>query len=328
MKKKGLLLLFTVIIIILCGCLDEWYPIYHDCLYTINIDGSELNYIREDYGSFLLSPDRETLIEQRIDKIYTVDMDDLTSTTLLHDLGDFDFSYPDISNSKIVFVNDKNENNIDEIYTLNLENGDIIRLTNSSHSEIKSAPAFSNDATKIVYSPRIDSLVSIVVMNSDGSNKNVIYETIARFIRFTHFVQNDEKIIYYLSCNQYGVGGGLYSIRTDGSENTMLCTDRPQRITVSPSSDQIIYYYSGNIIKINLESGIHSTLASSSFQFIPVFSPDGEKILYHDTYYFIMNTNGTNNYKLVEKKTHTQLNYKPYFLDNEKILLNLKKQVN
>ncbi|MCD6328830.1 MAG: hypothetical protein J7M10_00500, partial [Candidatus Cloacimonetes bacterium] len=101
--KRVVLFLIILTIALTIGCYETWYPVYDDWLSTINIDGTDLNYIRDSYGSFLLSPDRETLIEYSSNKFYSVDPSNLSNRTLLHDLGDDSdaIDYPTLSNSFI-----------------------------------------------------------------------------------------------------------------------------------------------------------------------------------------------------------------------------------
>jgi len=65
--------------------------------------------------------------------------------------------------------------------------------------------------------------------------------------------------------------------------------------------------------------------------FFPSFSPEGKKILYAiEDYSYIISSNGTNKYKLTDKMIgYTNPDYKEsYFLDENKILISLRKQIN
>ena len=322
MKLKYLSLLTIVIIITVLGC-EHWYPVYDDFLCTIKMDGTELKYIRRYYGSFLLSPDRETLVESYNNKLYSVDMDDFTTKELILEFENpRDFRDPSISNTKVVYVY-KND-----INTLDLEDKDTTRLTYTGYSNIKRRPVFSSDGEKIAFPADNDSIASIIMMNNDGTNTETIYTVEAHGISKLYFAQNDEKIIYDFAINPDYGQSGTYCIKIDGTDNHLILDDHLPGIDVSPSTNSIIYPYSGSVYKLNLLTGSSVVLANSRSDYIPVFSPNGEKILYRYDGTYIMNADGSGKYKLTDKTSRWQLNYRPYFINNDKILLTFEKQIN
>ena len=306
------------------GCYESWYPVYDDWLCTINIDGSNLDYVRDSYEKFLLSPDRETLIEYCGNKFYSVNLNDLSYRNLLFDFGDVAdaISYPAMSNSEIVFTHHS------EIYTFDIEERDTTRLTFSISSS-KMNPSFSSDGTKIAYASWTDSISKIVVMDSDGSNKTVILEQSAyRFNKSFLFVMNDKVLLYY---NRWI--SGIYSINIDGSDNHCILEDvSPLYLTLSPNRDYIIFSAYGYIQKINVDGTANIILAETYHRgFNSSISPDGEKILYaKDHYPYIMNADGTNSYKLIDTLIGDDNPYykESYLLNNYTIILNLNKQIN
>ena len=307
------------------GCFDDmWYPVYDDWLCTINIDGSDLNYIRDSYGAFLLSPDRETLIEYCGNKIYSVNLNDLSNRTLLFDFGDDTeaFYQPVIFNSIIAFSFHG------EIYTFDIEDRDTTRLTFSA-STSNWHPSFSSDGTKIAYTTKSDSFSTIVVMNSDGSNKNVILEQSAsNYNRSFRFVMNDEVLIYYIKWKS-----GIYYINIDGSDNHCILENvSPLYLTLSTNRDYMLFSDDEYIHRVNVDGTGHILLAETYHRnFFPSISQDGQKILYAKEFYpYIMNTDVTESYKLIDKTIgHMSSDYKEsYFLNNYTILINLNKQIN
>jgi len=333
--KKIYLLLILISIALMIGCFETWYPIYHDWLSTINIDGKDLNYVRDSYGSFLLSPDRETLIEYSSNKFYSVDPSNLSNRTLLHDLGDDSdaIDYPTLSNSFIAFCH------YSDVYTLDLETCIQNRLTYTGTFTNNRYPAISSDETKIAFAPKNDSLSSIVIMNSDGSEQNVIYEvenTVSdrRYIKSIRFVSQDQVLLYVINeSSDSTVDRGVYSIRTDGTDNHCIAEDvYPWYVTLSPNKDFIIFSDGGYIHKVNIDGTDHVLLAESTdYYFFPSITPDGENILYSNySYPRIMNKDGTNNHELIDKTIGlTSPFYKEsYFLNNYTILIKLNKQIN
>jgi len=333
--KKIYLLLILISIALMFGCFETWYPIYHDWLSTINIDGTDLNYIRDSYGSFLLSPDRETLIEYSSNKFWSVDPTNLSNRTLLHDFGDDSDAifYPTLSNSLIAFTHHM------EVYTYDLKSRDTTKLTFTEDMVLNWYPAFSSDGTKIAYSTISDSFTSIVIMDSDGSNKNVVCEfdnigIDTRYIMSIRFVSNDQVLLYVINESPDStVDRGIYSICTDGTDNHCIVEDvYPRYLTLSPNKDYILFAAGGYIHKVNVDGTNHVLLGAAGDDFFdPSISPDGEKVLFtYGDYPYIMNADGSNRYQVIDVHIgsfyHDQK--ESFFINNYKILLNLEKQIN
>ena len=334
---KKLIPVFIVTILLLgVGCFNEWYPIYDDFLSTINIDGTDLNYIRNSYGYIMLSPDRTKLVEFSNNKFYSVDLNDLSYRVLFYDFGDNSSIYdPVLYNQKILYLQRG------DIYSYDLEDKNITRLTYSGSCR---KPALSEDGSKIVYSTTIwDSLSSITIMNSDGSNPNTIIEyntadtvdyTSYISIRSFRFVMDDQVIFYGLySTSNLETPIGLYSINIDGSNNQCLVEDvYIWYMTLSPERDYLLFTENGYIHKINADGTNHILLVESgNDNFDPSISPDGEKILFaYEGYPYIMNADGNDRYQLVDAYIGSSWYdlKESYFLDNYRALLIFEKQIN
>ena len=324
-----------LIIALTVGCYETWYPIYHDWLSTINIDGTDLNYVRDSYGSFILSPDRETLIEYSPKQFWSVDLSNLSNRALLHDFGNDNDAiiYPTLSNSLIAFTHSM------EIYTLDLESRDTTRLTFTGDMVLNWYPAFSSDGTKIAYSTISDSFTSIVVMDSDGSDKNILceFENIGndqRYIMNIRFVSQDQVLLYVINESPDStVDSGVYSICVDGTDNHCIVEDVfPWYLTVSPAMNYILFVDGGYIHKVNVDGTNHVLLGPAGDDFFdPSISPNGEKILFtYGDYPYIMNADGSDRYQVTDIHIgsfyHDQK--ESFFINNYKILLNLEKQIN
>lgn len=316
---------------LLVGCINDWYPIYEDWLCTINIDGTDIEYIRNSYGNFLLSPDRQTLIEYTKNKFYAVNLNDLSSRTLLVDYGD-DLSAiykPALSNKNIVylhhgdiFIYDFASGNINEIDTTNIWSLNI-----------------SDNGTKVVYSTQNDSISSIILINSDGNDENVIYkieniDMSKYYLESPRFVDNDEKIVFSMYGNQYcTTADGIYSVNVDCNDFYCIVEDNyTDYITVSTDKYYIVYTFDEQIHLVSINEMTDHVLDNSYNEFFfPSFSPNGQHVLYaKEDYPYIISSDGTNKYKLTDKMIgYTSPDYKEsYFLDDYKILLTLKKQIN
>ena len=333
--KKIFILLGIISITLLLGCESDWYPIYEDWLCTINIDGSDLEYIRNSFGNFLLSPDRQTLIEYTKNKFYSVSLNDLSSRTLLVDYGD-DLSAihkPALSNNSIVYFYHG------DIYIYDISDADTNRIVSSMYPTLYKSLTISNDGTKVAYSTKNDSLSSIILINSDGSERNAIYKieniNLSKYyLKNPRFVDNDEEIVFSIYGNQYcTISDGIYSVNVEGNDFHCIVEDNyTDYITVSTDKDYILYIFDGQIHLVGLNEIIDYILDDTYNEFFfPSFSPNGQKILYaKEDYPYIINSNGTNKYKLTDKLIgYTSPYYKEsYFLDENKIIISLKKQIN
>jgi len=339
--KYRILLIFTISIL-LFGCFEPWYPIVEDWLCTININGTSLKYVREDHGYFFQSPDFQTLLEFWNNKIYSVDINNPLYKTLLIDFGveplyEIDYSY--FSNTMLTYRHDR------EIYTLDINSKDTTRLTFNGEEMVNWAPTISYDETLIAYSTSIlDSQATIVLMNSDGTDKRTIveYSAVDTSSHYTstivlwnlRFVRNDSILIYIFSgTTNIQFPNGIYSVSIDGSDKHCIYEDVDlYYYEISPNREFIFFIGNGYLHRINIDGSDHLLLAETLTRDIyPCVSPNGEKLFYtSDCFPYIINIDGTNNYKLLDKQTLWTLTFGKtvFFLNDSKILIELFKQIN
>ena len=84
--------------------------------------------------------------------------------------------------------------------------------------------------------------------------------------------------------------------------------------------------------RINVDGSGHTLLTdTNNWNFDAVISPNGQKILYSkEDFPYIMDADGTSSYKLLDKMIADK-EYEcreSYFLNDYKILITLKKQIN
>ena len=126
---------------------------------------------------------------------------------------------------KIIFQSDRNEempgsNDNWEIYTINLDGGELTRLTH--HPAADSDPAYSPDGTRIAFVSNRDFNPEIYVMDADGGN----------VIRLTHNLGDDNhpafspdgKQLVFHSNRDRG-SQELYLINVDGTGEKRLTTN-------------------------------------------------------------------------------------------------------
>ncbi len=206
---------------------------------------------------------------------------------------------------------DQNEN--EEICTIKIDGSGFLRLTNNSYWDLY--PAWSPDSSEIAFlSYRGDDL-DIYVMNSDGSNQHLLYDS-GKHDADIHWVDNT---IVFTS------NSSIWKINKDGTE--------PERITfppragewgnanlpfgdydprLSPDGKKVAFerlendtsqHGNYNIFVINVDGSNETRLTSTSYsQGFPCWSHDGSKILFivsaidevgkYDLY--TMNANGSN----------------------------------
>jgi len=331
MKIRLFVLLGIISITLFVGCESDWYPIYEDWLCTINVDGTNLEYVRNSYGNFLLSPDRQTLIEYTNNKFYSVDLNDLSSRTLLVDYGD-DLSAiykPALSNNNIVFLHHG------DIFIYDIASINIHEMDTGNAWDLN----ISDDGNLIIYTTLTDSTSSIVIINTIKNIKSIIFEIenidmSKYYLESPRFVDNDEKILFSMHGNQYcTTANGIYSVNVDDSDFHCIVEENyTDYITVSTDEDYILYIFDQQIhlVSINEMTDHILDLTYNEF-FFPSFSPEGQKILFaKEDYPYIISFDGTNKYKLIDRMIgYSNSSYREsYFLDNYTILLPLKTQIN
>ncbi|MEN3327671.1 MAG: TolB protein [Acidobacteriota bacterium] len=149
-------------------------------IYVMNADGSNAtrltnNSARDRQPSW--SPDgaRITFVSDRDgnDEIYVMNADGTNQTRLTNNTAsEFDPAWsPD--GAKIAFTSTRafavpTGNDSLEIYVMNADGSNAVRLTNNSAADAQ--PAWSLDGTRIAFSSQRDGLPLIYIMNADGSN--------------------------------------------------------------------------------------------------------------------------------------------------------------
>jgi len=126
---------------------------------------------------------------------------------------------------------------------------------------------------------------------------------------------------------------GIYTINIDGSNHQCILENvHPYYLTLSPNRDYVIFMSDGYLQKINVDGTGHTLLTdTNNWEFDAVISPNGQKILYSkEDFPYIMDADGTGSYKLIDKMiADKDSEYREsYFLNDNKILLTLKKQIN
>lgn len=183
---------------------------------------------------------------------------------------------------------DQNEN--EEICTIKIDGTGFNRLTNNSNWDIY--PAWSPDNSEIAYLSFRDDDLDIYVMNSDGSNQHLLFDSGGHDADI-HWIDNT---IVFTS------NSSIWKINEDGTE--------PNQLTFPPKAGEW-----GNA---NLPFGDYD----------PQLSPDGKKVAFerlendtsqHGNYnIFVINVNGSGESRLTS--TYYSQGFPCWSHDGEKIL--------
>lgn len=201
-------------------------------------------------------------------------------------LTNIENSYPHWSpdGSKIVFQSDRLNNN-NEIYVMDDDGSNIVRLTNNSTDDL--TPVWSPDGEKIAFQSVRDGNSEIYVMNTDGSNQKNI----------THYLGEDmhpkwsadSKKLIFSSIRGYWNFVDIYEINIDGSGLNRITTDVSIDTYAEWSHDgskiitrRIISGYPNSEIFLLDADGSNSKniTMDSAFDGWPSWHPSGKKIVY------------------------------------------------
>ena len=120
--------------------------------------------------------------------------------------------------TKIIFISSKDNDNGSEIYTINSDGTNLIRINHNTRGE--SNPIFSPNGTKILFSSEVNDIAHLYTMNIDGTNETKI----TNFTNGTNPVWTGEaswspdgtKIIF-ISSKDNDNGSEIYTINSDGT---------------------------------------------------------------------------------------------------------------
>jgi Tol biopolymer transport system component len=212
-----------------------------------------------------------------------------------------------VSGEKIAFVS--NRDGIDNIYVMNADGTNPIRLTSNGGNY----PAWSPDGSRLVFSSNRDNALAdeIYVMNADGTNptrltNNAVVDTWPAW-------SPDGSRIVYSSGDWDNVE--IYVMNADGTNPTRL-TDNPDygnfEPAWSPDGSRIAFTSGwlpglwGEIYVMNADGTNPIRLTDNSFRNrLPEWSPDGTRIAFtsfrnEKLQVFMMNADGTDQTSLTD----------------------------
>lgn len=192
------------------------------------------------------------------------------------------------------------------IYVMNADGSNLVRLTNSDGLGNDFAPVWSPDGSKIAYFTTNNSAEQIVVMNSDGSNPQILTHWTYRSVA-PHWSPDGSKLVY---ASTQGIEQNgrfeIFTMNPDGSNR--------QRLTHNPNADDNAPRWSPDGSKISFYSYRNSQSATyvmnadgSNVQQIPniplavpAWSPTGNKLMFaarpdatNNTEIYVVNIDGS-----------------------------------
>jgi Tol biopolymer transport system component len=218
----------------------------------------------------------------------------------LTDFGAFFPSYATF-NSKIAFMSYRDDDRATELYLMDGDGSNVVRLTRDPDSD--SAPGLSADGSKVVFSSTRMGDEHLYVMDADGSgvtqltrefDSNPVFSPDGSQIAFTSFRDDDDEL-YLMNAN----GTGVTRLTTvEGSD---------YHPSFSPDGSRIVFMsYRGVDVsagKFDPDMYIMNTDGSEVTRLIgtnteerrPCFSPDGSRIAFvRNGNVYTMNTDGSN----------------------------------
>ena len=233
-------------------------------VYTLKIDGTDvkrINAIGEDACSYYF-PDGEKLI--------------WTSTRDNLDLPKGEWSNP------------KNYPTGAELYTSNLEGGDVVRLTNNKYYDAE--VSVSPNGEKILFTREIDGKCDLWVMDVDGTNERQVTFT-DEWQEGGSFYLNDNETIIYRAWQRKDEGGRgmpmtIFTIKDDGTNLMQITHDEGTNWAPFPAPDgdhfvfiRVLPPFNFEIFLMSIKTGEQTRLTyNDAFDGFPVISPDGKTL--------------------------------------------------
>ena len=186
--------------------------------------------------------------------------------------------------SKIVFQTSRDILTAPEIYVMNADGTNQIRLTNNTVQDLY--PSFSPDGAKILFVSQRDGNPEIYAMNADGTNQTRLTNNTTADETPTYSPDGAKIVFTRLVSNT----GNLFTMNADGS-NAAQITNAPQGLldrspSFSPDGAKIVFerYNSGpftsELYTINANGTNQTLLLPAGINRKPSYSPDGTKIIY------------------------------------------------
>ncbi len=262
-----------------------------------------------DGAEFYFSPDGQSLIgnakyeDDSTHHVYTFRIDG-TDIKRINDIGEdaCSFFFPD--NKKLIWTstrdnldmpkgewsNPKNYPAGAELYTSDLDGGNVKRLTHNKYYDAE--VSVSPDGKKILFARQIDGKCDLWVMNSDGTNERQVTFT-DEWQEGGAFYLKDSKTIIYRAWlrkdeGERGMPMTIFTIKDDGTDFKQITHDDGTNWAPYPAPDgdhfvfvKVLPPFNFEIYLMSLSTGKQTRLTySDAFDGFPAISSDGKLLTF------------------------------------------------
>ena len=234
----------------------------------------------------------------------------------------------DSTNGKILYVGSRDlDGNDDEIYVMDADGANQTKITDNTDYEYE--PAWSADATKVVFTSDRDGDEEIFVMDLDGTNEVKLTNN-SSDDSFAAWAPDDSKILF--TSNRDG-NQEIYSMNTNGSNQTRLTNNSADDYlpSWSPDSDRVAFVSErdsggdSDIFTMDPDgTNLQQLTSNSDPDTEPDWSPDGTKIAFTggvipNSNIFVMNADGSGQTAITNVTFPIRNDYPSWSVDGAKI---------
>lgn len=291
---KNILLIITLLCLLFACSETPYEPEWVDAIFIMDDDGSNVTYLADgNPGSIQFAPDDLKLIINRgASGIWSMNTDGTEYKAIIDTISGGS-SLPSIYTdslgcTKIAFASG-------DIYTINLDGTNLQNLTNTPDVRDR-YPHFSPDGDSIVYTTDSDTLITISIIDKNGESSRILISNtpstkLAQVYYYPRYNRTGDKIYYKF----LGELKGLYSINTDGTDNSLLFDGHLATDFLSMPDDgsKLIFSCNSHIYILNT---VDYEIMDLGYGGSPMISSNGEKILFNGVK--IMNNDGSGLTKL------------------------------
>jgi len=177
-----------------------------------------------------------------------------------------------------------------ELYTSDLDGGNVVRLTNNKYYDAE--VSVSPDGKKILFTRQIDGKCDLWMINSDGTNEHQITFT-DDWQEGGAFYLNDSETILYRAWlreddGKRGIPMTIFTIKDDGTNLKQITFDEGTNWAPFPAPDgdhfvyvRVLQPFNFEIYLMSIRTGEQTRLTfNDAFDGFPVISPDGKYLAF------------------------------------------------
>ena len=302
-KAIGVLILVMLILIFVIGPAEINYAQGDETHITAipNIPMAAEAYFSPDGKSFICNA--RITDDDKVHRVYTSTIDG-KNITLINDKGEDACSYYFPDGNKLIWTSTRDYPDLPvgnwskptiypqgaELYTSNLDGGNVQRLTNNMHYDAE--VSVSPDGKWILFTRQIDGKLDLWKMKSDGTDEHQITFTDEWQEGGSFYLPDSKTILYRAWLKEYDDARAkpmtLFTIDHDGNNLEQITFDEGTNWAPHPGPDGIHAVFvkvhpphNFEIYMINLETRGQTRLThSDAFDGFPMISPDNKSLMF------------------------------------------------